>query len=115
MAINPLCIITEFLEGGSLYGVLHSNAVIEYSMTLEWAKGIAAGMLHLHREKIIHRDLAARNILLGRGNIVKISDFGMRYLYDLPLNCSRVVITNDGGKTATFTGPLKVTTRTFNI
>ena len=27
--------------------------------------------------KILHRDLACRNILVGKGQILKVSDFGM--------------------------------------
>ena len=27
--------------------------------------------------KFVHRDLAARNILIGEGNIAKVSDFGL--------------------------------------
>ena len=37
----------------------------------------AAGMQYLESKNCIHRDLAARNCLVGEGNIVKISDFGM--------------------------------------
>jgi serine/threonine protein kinase len=43
---------------------------------LEWIRGIAAGMLHLHKHNIVHRDLAARNILLTnyqKNSIPKIS------------------------------------------
>lgn len=34
-------------------------------------------MRYLESKNCIHRDLAARNCLIGRKNIVKISDFGM--------------------------------------
>ena len=37
----------------------------------------AAGMQYLESKNCIHRDLAARNCLVGEGNVVKISDFGM--------------------------------------
>jgi hypothetical protein len=71
---NPLCIVTgnnfqliliflfkfkslflsgeEYLEGGSLYAVLHSTLPIEESMIWTWCRGIAAGLLHLHMEGI---------------------------------------------------------------
>ncbi|VDK61471.1 unnamed protein product [Anisakis simplex] len=38
---------------------------------------VANGMAHIESLGIIHRDLAARNILVGRGNQLKISDFGL--------------------------------------
>jgi tyrosine-protein kinase Fer len=37
----------------------------------------SAGMQYLELKNCIHRDLAARNCLVGEGNVVKISDFGM--------------------------------------
>jgi len=68
-------------------------------MMMTLVKGMAAGMLHLHREGLIHRDLAARNILLGSGFQVKITDFGL----------ARPNAENTGGnnKTKSETGPLK--------
>jgi serine/threonine protein kinase len=36
-------------------------------------RGIAAGMLHLHKHNIVHRDFAARNILLTANGDPKIS------------------------------------------
>jgi serine/threonine protein kinase len=43
----------------------------EYKIRL--VRGIAAGMLHLHKHNIVHRDLAARNILLTANGEPKIS------------------------------------------
>jgi len=95
-----LCIITEFLENGSLYQFIFSDAKIDTTILTNILKGISGGMLHLHKEGIVHRDLAARNILLGSGFQVKISDFGL----------SRVVDTASGSqsnRTKSDTGPLK--------
>lgn len=46
---------------------------IKLKFILEAAEGIA----YLERQKCVHRDIAARNCLLGKQNILKISDFGM--------------------------------------
>jgi len=97
---HPLCIVTEFMEHGSLYSFIHSENKVDTNLLVNLIKGIAAGMLHLHKEGIVHRDLACRNVLLGSGFQVKISDFGL----------SRVSDTGDTKKsnqTKSDTGPLK--------
>jgi len=77
VSFNPLCIVTEFLENGSLDKYLESSVDITLEQSITWFREIAAGMYHLHTEKIVHKDLAARNILLGPNQIAKISDFGL--------------------------------------
>jgi serine/threonine protein kinase len=83
----PLCIVTEFVDGGSLETLLRSQLQLNWPMILHLCQGICAGMFHLHEEAILHRDLAARNILLepmtaSRGGTAarwtpQITDFGL--------------------------------------
>jgi len=78
---QPTCIVTEFVEKGALSTYLLSDAEIPDTLKIKWIKGIAAGMLHIHEEKLVHRDLAARNVLLAGDYTPKISDFGMTRVY----------------------------------
>ncbi|KAL6066360.1 Tyrosine-protein kinase BTK [Balamuthia mandrillaris] len=98
---NPLVIVLEFLEGGSLYNLLHSDKELDLKLALSIARETAAGMHHLHTEDICHRDLAARNLLITSHNPefchVKITDFGM----------SRFADTDSDNFTKNKTGPLK--------
>jgi len=77
VCIDPMCLVTEFVEKGSLSVYILSDAEIPMNLSVKWIKGIAAGMLHLHSEKLIHRDLAARNVLLAQDYTPKIADFGL--------------------------------------
>eukprot|EP01119_Soliformovum_irregulare_P014085 TRINITY_DN3814_c0_g1_i5.p1 TRINITY_DN3814_c0_g1~~TRINITY_DN3814_c0_g1_i5.p1 ORF type:complete len:444 (-),score=96.22 TRINITY_DN3814_c0_g1_i5:82-1413(-) len=72
-----LCIITDYIEAGSLERLIRSPYLITWRMVLSISKGIVAGMYHLHQEKILHRDLAARNILLRSNYEPSIADFGL--------------------------------------
>eukprot|EP01114_Cavostelium_apophysatum_P005990 TRINITY_DN1717_c0_g1_i6.p1 TRINITY_DN1717_c0_g1~~TRINITY_DN1717_c0_g1_i6.p1 ORF type:complete len:1682 (-),score=434.72 TRINITY_DN1717_c0_g1_i6:11-5056(-) len=96
ICLEPLCIITAYCEGGSLDSLLRSNSKISRKTLKKVVTGITAGMMHLHYEKIIHRDLAPRNVLLGAGDVAKISDFGL----------SRVS-TSVENKTSSDTGPIR--------
>ncbi len=74
-ANHPVCIVTEFLESGSLDSALKGPRRNEFTEDVihKIARGIAAGMQHLHSENIVHRDLAARNILLTSSLVPKVS------------------------------------------
>ncbi|KAJ1692581.1 hypothetical protein LUZ63_009279 [Rhynchospora breviuscula] len=73
-----LCIVTEFMSGGSLYEHLHKHkAVIKLPSLIRIALDIAKGMDYLHQHNIIHRDLKTANILIDEKETVKIADFGV--------------------------------------
>jgi serine/threonine protein kinase len=61
-----------------------SNEKLSDEHKLRLIRGIAAGMLHLHKHNIVHRDLAARNILLTESGQPKIS-----VLFTFSLSLSR--------------------------
>ncbi|PRP81904.1 serine/threonine protein kinase 4, CTR4 [Planoprotostelium fungivorum] len=95
---QPLSLVTEYCEGGSLDKWLRQNRdVVTIDQQKKFIIGIASGMFHLHKERIIHRDLATRNILLRAGD-VKISDFGFSRRQHGPQEIN---------KTSTVVGPLK--------
>ncbi|MQM00322.1 hypothetical protein Taro_033059 [Colocasia esculenta] len=60
-----LCIITEFMSGGSLYDFLHKQkGAFKLPALLRVAIDVSKGMNYLHQNNIIHRDLKAANLLM---------------------------------------------------
>lgn len=75
---QPIMIVMELVPGGSLLTFLRNKGPkLSGNELLGMCTDAAAGMAYLESKNCIHRDLAARNCLVGKNNIVKISDFGM--------------------------------------
>ncbi|CAF1122630.1 unnamed protein product [Adineta steineri] len=77
---QPIMIITEYMENGSLDTYLRTNEGNKCLDTLQLTRmlrGIASGMKYLSEMKYVHRDLAARNILVNKDLICKVADFGL--------------------------------------
>nr|PNR62499.1 hypothetical protein PHYPA_000923 [Physcomitrium patens] len=73
-----LCIVTEYMSGGSVYDYLHQQkAVLRIPMLLRVAIDVSKAMNYLHQNKIIHRDLKAANLLMDENEVVKVADFGV--------------------------------------
>ncbi|XP_038696806.1 serine/threonine-protein kinase STY46-like isoform X2 [Tripterygium wilfordii] len=73
-----LCIVTEYMPGGSLYDYLHKNHnVLKLSQLLKFGIDVCKGMNYLHQNNIIHRDLKTANLLMDTHNVVKVADFGV--------------------------------------
>ncbi|CAM8974299.1 unnamed protein product [Rhodiola kirilowii] len=73
-----LCIVTEFMSGGSVYDYLHKQrGVFKLPTLLKVAIDISKGMNYLHQNNIIHRDLKAPNLLMDENEVVKVADFGV--------------------------------------
>jgi serine/threonine protein kinase len=76
------CLVTEFMEMGSLQGLIE-NRMNELSLLLKLkiALDAAKGMDFLHQSNILHRDLKPDNLLISTlspdaQTIAKLSDFG---------------------------------------
>ncbi|XP_076466494.1 mitogen-activated protein kinase kinase kinase 7-like isoform X2 [Babylonia areolata] len=80
---QPVCLVMEYAEGGSLYNVLHGSGPQPYytaAHAMNWLLQCARGVEYLHGMKpkaLIHRDLKPPNLLLIQcGTKLKICDFG---------------------------------------
>ncbi|CAL9084353.1 unnamed protein product [Musa textilis] len=97
-----LSLVTEYMEMGSLYYLIHTSgqkrrlswrkrlkmlrdicrqaSIISCSSSLLW------GLMCIHRMKIVHRDLKSANCLVDKHWTVKICDFGLsRVMKDGPM------------------------------
>ncbi|XP_057841092.1 serine/threonine-protein kinase STY8 isoform X1 [Cryptomeria japonica] len=73
-----ICIITEYMSGGSLYDYLRrQEGPLQLPTLIKYAIDVSKGMEYLHENKIIHRDLKAANLLMDKNYVVKVADFGV--------------------------------------
>ncbi|KAA0175924.1 hypothetical protein FNF27_02645 [Cafeteria roenbergensis] len=97
-------VVTEFMARGSLERLLVSPGPgnLRHLFTLRdvtaMACGAAAGILHLHEERVIHRDIAARNLLCDHSDRVRVCDFGFARLKQS---------SQSRGYTSATTGPIR--------
>ncbi len=71
-------IAMEYLHGESLDKLLAKHAALPLERTVHIALQIANGLAYAHQHGVVHRDIKPGNvILLRRGGVVKITDFGI--------------------------------------
>lgn len=75
-----LSVVTEFMELGSLYHLIHVSGQknnFSWQRRLKMICDICRGLMCIHRMKIVHRDLKSGNCLVNKHFKVKICDFGL--------------------------------------
>eukprot|EP00959_Pyramimonas_sp_CCMP1952_P320820 6713723-Pyramimonas_sp.AAC.1 len=79
-----LYIVTEFMEGGSLYEYYRrrTGEGMPAAAVAKAGLDVARGMDYLHKNQIIHRDLKASNLLIDENGVVKVADFGVSRVKD---------------------------------
>lgn len=93
ICLDPLVIIMEFCEKGSLCSYIREFTKLKklkptefhkkysFKIILRLLKQIAEAMIYLHSEKnIVHGDLKPSNILLDKNSAIKITDFGFAHV-----------------------------------
>ncbi|XP_012677753.1 tyrosine-protein kinase Lck [Clupea harengus] len=81
---EPIYIITEYMENGSLVEFLKTPEGTQLTMNtlIDMGAQIAEGMAYIEGKNYIHRDLRAANILVSTELICKIADFGLARLIE---------------------------------
>ena len=77
-----LCIVFEYMRGGSIYDFIRKTGSLRITAVLRLAVEVCRGMDYLHKRNIVHRDLKAANLLLDEHGTVKIADFGVARVMD---------------------------------
>ena len=77
-ADNAVHIILEYMDCGSLAGVLKRHGSLPEPLLARVSGDMLGGLAHLHRVlKVVHRDIKPSNVLLNSRGEVKLADFGM--------------------------------------
>jgi serine/threonine-protein kinase len=75
-------IVTEFVDGPDLKRFVAQHPVQLPQVAALLALPIAGALAHAHSHGIVHRDIKPENILLQKGGVPKLTDFGIAHLID---------------------------------
>jgi eukaryotic-like serine/threonine-protein kinase len=75
-AVKKVKLLLEFVPGDTL----DKAKLIKPAKLLRIFEQVAAGLSHMHRRGVYHADLKPNNIMRGRGNTVKILDYGLAWI-----------------------------------
>lgn len=65
VCLKPLLLVTEYMENGSLYSILHESKIaLNMLQKISIALDVAKATAFLHGKEFIHRDLKSSNILV---------------------------------------------------
>ncbi|MFJ1595493.1 protein kinase [Streptomyces sp. NPDC088261] len=74
----------EFLDGHTLADLVAEEGRLPVSWVAAIGVQMAHGLAAAHALGVVHRDLKPRNVMLTRGGLVKVLDFGMGRIADDP-------------------------------
>jgi len=72
-------LVMEYVEGASLRDVMQEGP-LPAAEALRIVSSVLAALEHAHVNGIVHRDIKPENVLLSRGRVIKVADFGLSRL-----------------------------------
>lgn len=81
---DQLYLIQEYIKGTDLEKLIRAGHPLPLPVILFISKSIFKGLAYAHGSGIIHRDIKPSNIMAGINGQVKIADFGLARVDDLP-------------------------------
>lgn len=75
-------LVLEYVEGPTLQELVEERGRFNWKSATRAVKQIASALAGAHEQNVIHRDIKPHNILVARGGILKVFDFGLAKTMD---------------------------------
>jgi serine/threonine protein kinase len=75
--LDQLCIVMEWVEGKFLREILAREGKLPVERARPIATGVCEALDYIHSQGVVHRDLKPENIMVGKGDAIKLIDFGI--------------------------------------
>ncbi|XP_062972829.1 serine/threonine-protein kinase 36 [Elgaria multicarinata webbii] len=72
---KEVVVVTDYAEG-ELFQILEDDGNLPEEQVQGIASQLVSALYYLHSHRILHRDMKPQNILLGKGGVIKLCDFG---------------------------------------
>src|SRR5271167_3831166 len=99
----------EYVEGETLENLIERSSRLEVKLALEIAAQVGAGLVAVHKQKLVHRDIKPSNIMVSleeEGAVVaKIIDLGLAKAVNEPGSQTAISITGGFAGTPKFASP----------
>ena len=99
----------EFVEGETLENLIKRSGRLEIKLALEIATQVAAGLVAVHKQKLVHRDIKPSNVMVsleeGGGVTAKIIDLGLAKAVSEPLSEAAISMPGVFAGTPEFASP----------
>src|SRR5690625_1502123 len=94
----------ELLDGATLRDLTDDTPQLPVSWVAAIGSQIADALYAAHAESVVHRDLKPANVMLTKGGLVKVLDFGMGLIVDDP-DLTKLTSTDSTVGTARYMAP----------